>query len=87
MSKNVSRLSKGLFSILISFQCKEAGQDPAGYLLPEDSLEENGMWACDRCPNRAGGFTVAAVMRGLEEELNSLKETNPQKIEDLLKSW
>jgi hypothetical protein len=68
-------------------KCKNGELTPIGYLLPENSLEENGIWRCDRCENNVGGFTVAAVMKGLEDELETLTEQDPQKIELLDKNW
>ena len=68
-------------------KCKNADGEEVGFLLPENSLEENGLWRCDKCPNNVGGFTVAALMKGLEEEMDTLKEQDPEKIEALVKTW
>ncbi len=51
--------------------CKYGEVDP--YMLPKDSLDHYGQWACNNCYEEVGGFTIYSCVKELLAEVEAIK--------------
>ena len=55
---------------------KLPNNEKIAFMLPKNSLEFHGKWACNTCNEEVDGLTIYAVVKGLMYDVETLRGTN-----------
>jgi hypothetical protein len=58
-----------------------------GFLLPDQALDYDSLWSCDKCPEKVNSCTMMAIVKVLEGEAETFKEYQIEAVENQIQKW